>query len=599
MDCAQGRKVRASGTVGRKLGGSVRQATSKGALARRLLPWLLGLGYALAIAPLGLLTDSAGPLLLPAGDLSHQQGAMVAFMAEPWQWPPTHASLPRAPGGLNLFETDSVPLAGLLAKLWQSLTSDSPAVLGIWIFLSYALQPVTAAYLVRCLGARGWLPALAAGLVALSLPALHFRFGHLALQAHWVILLALALAAGSRDSERGLRRLALLGLLVWAVLWINAYLLVMVLALFGGACLDALWRGRASRRMLLLGAAPWAAGFALLYLLSGFGDVGPPAWGFGHYSMNLASPVVPQASGLWPGFAESFASVRPHKQGLETLGHPWRPLADMIDPTGGQYEGFNYLGAGLLLLILAAATAPLRLAALLAGRGGLFLACLALALLSLSNQVWLAFGHWFSLPEPPDLVAQFRSTGRFFWPLAYLLLGLAVTSAAGRGRRAAALLLVAGALLQTADAWRWHERTYRNLHHGGALAVSAEAWRPLLRVHARVTVMPPYECAGRLRHIGQDVAYLAVAAGRPVNSFNVSRPAATPCAALALALLLRGPAPGELVFLDPPLARALAIAPSPWRAACRAEGAALVCSRDATALDAAGFSALPSGHARD
>ena len=44
--------------------------------------------------------------------------------------------------------------------------------------------------------------------------------------------------------------------------------------------------------------------------------------------MNLLSPIVPQDSGLFPG------------------------VGGLIDATGGQYEGFNYLGVGLLLASL-------------------------------------------------------------------------------------------------------------------------------------------------------------------------------------------------------------------------------------------------------
>ena len=44
--------------------------------------------------------------------------------------------------------------------------------------------------------------------------------------------------------------------------------------------------------------------------------------GWGHYSMNLLSPIWPAHSGL-------FGPNRPD-----------------MDATGGQYEGFNYLGAG-------------------------------------------------------------------------------------------------------------------------------------------------------------------------------------------------------------------------------------------------------------
>ena len=54
------------------------------------------------------------------------------------------------------------------------------------------------------------------------------------------------------------------------------------------------------------------------------------AQGFGDYSMNLLSPIVPQRSGLF------------------------KSMNAIIDSTGGQYEGFNYFGFGGLLIIAVA-----------------------------------------------------------------------------------------------------------------------------------------------------------------------------------------------------------------------------------------------------
>ncbi len=570
------------------------------------LPWLLGLAYAIAVAPLGLLDGTAGPLVLPTGDMNQYQGALRAFVVEPWHWPPFHASLPNAPDGVSLFETDSLPLLALLAKLWHSLTDRVPAALGIWIFLSYVLQPVAFAYLLRCLDVQGWLPLLAGGVMALSLPAFHFAFGHVALQAQWQITLALALALGSRDPERGTRRLILLALFAWAELWLNAYAFVMATGPLAGAWLDRLWQGRQDggppRRRLLLGALAWLAGVALLFQATGYGRIDGAAErsGFGHYSMNLVSPVIPQVSGLWPGFADRFVNPPNHNQApLDSLGHPWRSLADMVDATGGQYEGYNYLGAGLLLLALLALAQPRRLGSLLAGRGGVTLAVVGLGAFALSNDVWLAYGRWFTLPEPPDLLQQFRSSGRFFWPLAYLLLALGLASAAARPRRLAAALLLLGATLQAADAWPWHWRAWWQLNAPQEALLDPAIWRPLVAAHRTILVVPPYHCRAPNREIGQALSYLAIEAGRPVNSYYLGRPPAMDCPAVTAALTAAPPQPGELYYLRDGIEGLRGIADPGFLASCRDFALGAVCTIDAAALDVAGFTALPSGKTPD
>jgi hypothetical protein len=74
----------------------------------------------------------------------------------------------------------------------------------------------------------------------------------------------------------------------------------------------------------------WYSATLMLPLLLFFplsGTLGGGESGFGLYSMNLLSPVWPQRSGL--------------------LG----PRLPVLDATGGQYEGYNYLDAGLLVAI--------------------------------------------------------------------------------------------------------------------------------------------------------------------------------------------------------------------------------------------------------
>lgn len=567
-----------------------------------LLPWLLGLAYLLAIAPLGLLDGTAGPLLLPRGDLNQYQGVVDSFLAEPWQWPPFHVTRPAWPEGISLFEADGLPLVALAGKLWRELTGDTPSVLGLWIAASYLLQPVAAAYLVRVLGARGWLAALAAGVMALSLPAFHFRFGHAALQAQWQLLLALALALGSSDPLRGGRRLLLLALLAWAGLWINAYVFVMAAVLLAGAWLDRLWAAE-RRRRLLAGAVLWLLGVALLFQATGYGQGGDFSAGFQRFSMNLISPVVPQVSGLLPGFADWTVNDADYRTKAmddpETFGNPHDALADMIDATGGQYEGYNWLGFGLLLLALLALVRPRRLAPLLAGRGAILLACVALALVALSNRVWLAYGMWFELPAPPNFIGEFRSCGRFFWPLAYLLLGLGIAVAAARPRRTATLLLGLGLLLQAADAWPWHLRTWRQLHDPGQFVLDVAVWRPLIAAHRQVVVLPPLGCRARLPGVGQEMAYLALESGRAANSYYLARPRRDDCESQPRERFAAPPEPGLLYYLRPPLDEDPAAIEAAWPGACRAFAQGLVCSSDSATLDAAGFAALPSGKTPD
>ena len=205
-------------------------------------------------------------------------------------------------------------------------------------------------------------------------PALLIRIGHPSLCAHWLLLWALAIAV--RDSAAPVRPIE------WAALGIVAglvhpYLAVMVLALLAAVVVRPSATAWPRKAASLAGAAGatiagwWAAG-----LFSVSGAEAMATEGLGHYSMNLFSPIT-QAG--WSQF-----------------------LPDIPRATAGQdFEGFQYLGLGGLLLLIAAVVVRLAgagrgVAAASAGRrwrgfgAPLFLIALLMAMFALSPRVTAA-----------------------------------------------------------------------------------------------------------------------------------------------------------------------------------------------------------------
>lgn len=572
-------------------------ADSAGSAARpwvvASLPWLVGLAYLLALGPLGVIAGTADVVRWPIGDLQQHTAGLRAFLAEPWSWPPLHSALLHAPQGTSIVFTDSIPLLALAAKAWQSLTGQTLTHLGPWIAATYLLQPVAMAAVVRALGEERALPQLAAAVMALSLPAFLYRFGHTALGSHWLLLLALALALGASERERGERRLVLLGLLLWLLLLVHANLFAMAFALAAAGWLAARHAWPERRPALWRGLLVWLLGATAIFFVAGYGEVASPGYGFGTYSMNLLSPWVPQVSGLLPGFADWLVNPADHETAtLARLSQPHIALADMIDATGGQYEGYNYLGLGILLL-LGVLLWRRDGRALLRQHRPIVIVCLLLGCFALSHQIFFAYGELLRLPRPPWLLTQFRSSGRFFWPLAYLLLALGIVAAARLPRRGAAAALLTGAmLLQVADAWPWHQRLYRQFHSDTYYDQEALKWEPLLRRHARLTIVPSQFC--RVKDVtpsSMDLTFVAATVGRPVNSIYLSRQPEIDCEA-ERAAIAAGPAEGELLVLLPPLLAPGTLPDDAWkREFCRGFRLGLVCSRHWPALEAEGLAA--------
>lgn len=431
-----------------------------------------------------------------SGDLAQAAVGAEAFLRDrAWHLPLAATDLLLADGKpLSIVYSDSAPWVAVAAKA-AGLDETSINTIGLTVCLNVLLQSVAFAALLLAAGVRR-AEVLALGVALGSLlPAWYMRLpGHVALSSHWLILLALALAVHAvrapvraRVSTAVVAGLCALGALA---IGIHAYLFAMVAAVaMGGLMADLTRRGggwRALPRTAASVAAFLAASAASAWLL-GYGAGGGGAGGFGHYSMNLLSPFVPQVSGV----------------GELLAGDP-RP---MLDATGGQYEGYNYLGLGILLVLVLAVLAALASAfTRSASRRGfpragipLLLALVALTALALSNRVFVGHVQVLSTKMPGQvLFEELRSSGRLFWPVAYALLALALAGLDKVPRRGAvALALALAVALQAADTSIWR-RGVEQAFAAPPLAPNPalDPWRPGGPLAGRdLRLLPRFLCA--------------------------------------------------------------------------------------------------------
>jgi hypothetical protein len=199
--------------------------------------------------------------------------------------------------------------------------------------------------------------------------------------------------------------------------------------------------------------------------------------GYGLFSMNLLAPIDPEEFGA--------LLLKPQPQ-VGTL----------------QYEGYNYLGLGVILL------------------GTLALArCLSLFVRSLCRReaaaTWIIFvvsllvalslkataGSWtiYDIHVPFrvfEALSAFRGSGRFFWPAYYLVLSGVITLAfAAFGTRGAALALSCALFIQVADTRSLHRATQARWNSTSSHAFTDGAdWQALAGSHAHLIVEPPWQC---------------------------------------------------------------------------------------------------------
>ena len=456
----------------------------------------LGLGYALVLlGPAG--AFGAAPFwALPRGliggalDIRNTLAGYWWFVQEGWRWPLFALSNPDWPRGANAELFDIVPVVAILGKLLHTGLALKVNPYPCWVTFCLMMNAASLAALVRGLGQRSALGAVLAGAFGAMAPVVQHRFGHLSLMAHWLPVLALALYCHAKPRRFDARATAgVVGLCLLAS-FVHLYLYVMTAAIAAAAVLQAMLDRRLSPvrgvfavvLLVLAGIVPlWAFGLFEGWNLAGVsGD-------FSRYSMNLVSPFWPQSSGLF-GWTGSYWLTR-----------------GSIGATPGQYEGFDYLGAGALLLILLALPAEAcRLGAALSRHTALAIAFAVLTAWALSNRIY--FGPYLLVSyQPPQFLADtvlswFRSCGRFFWPVGWFLVGLGIARAPARFRPAPAVAIAALALLlQWTDVAPWRARfaTLFATPPVSAFGTPADAMRVARAIEAAgaVVVVPPVFCS--------------------------------------------------------------------------------------------------------
>ena len=468
--------------------------------------FLAGLSLALAIFPAGLLFGLESYWGLISGDNAANWIGYEAFARDAWRWPLFRTTLLAPPDGVNILFTDPIPLMALLGKVVFRLTGWLPNYFGPWLLAAYGLQSLSGYALLRVLGLER-APALLGGILFLLVPTFIFRYGHFPLVGHWALLAALALhALITRD---GGWRPVLLGVgLVLLMVLINPYLMVMAAAIVVAGLGDGLLRRGLGWPPALGGAVLLVLGVVALALGCGFIEPGraPHAGGgFGFYSMNLLSPVIPQMS-LWPGRAHFLLAGPP-----------------------GQYEGFNYLGLGILaLLALSGLLAWRPLGRLLPGRPLLLLALLGMAVYALSTEVYAATHHILSLPFErfgpfAAISGIFRSSGRFFWPLGYFLVAAALFALRARLGAGVFMAVLAGAILVQAVEIQPLIASVRARAQAEPPAIDRAAWTAALARHDELIIRPQYLCAAESnRPVLYALGVVAARLGRPTNSAIVN-----------------------------------------------------------------------------
>lgn len=387
--------------------------------------------------------------LEPGGDMATMMAGHYAIIDHPWHFPLGVTTALRGEAiPTAIVYTDSLPWLTVIMKALGLGRVLNP--LALFLLIAYVAQPLAMVGLLRACGVTRTSSLLLGGLLSLFFPAwLSRQFGHIALAGQFLLILGAAwtvLVARFGLSRRRIVEITVLALIVTGT---HPYHLAPVAACLGAGVLsEVLQRRERAWIHAAITAAAFAAAVALASWVLGYGGVGQSGGGgaLGVYSMNVLGALWPQASTL--------------------AGQKWDGVwfTGTLQIPGQTYEGYNYLGAGVLLVALfGVAWCGLGLArgqrpdaAAWRRFGPLVAALLVLTAYAIGPRPY--FGPWlmFDIGRPMGLfgaiVGLFRCHGRFFWIVGYAILAFGVVQVDRlESARLRIGLLVAALVLQVAD----------------------------------------------------------------------------------------------------------------------------------------------------
>jgi hypothetical protein len=442
------------------------------------------------------------------------------YKNEPWHFPLGKVTGYNYPVGTNVGFTDSIPLLAIFFKLFAPFLSSDFQYFGIWLFSCHLLAAYFTILLLRLFKVNA-LVTLAAAIFIAANPVLIHRGMHPALCAQWMLIACIYFYFLNPHTHADkILRYQFIMLMLSAL--INPYLCVMVTGFTFAIPCKLYFFDRVMKRkkfFVYLGASLLCA--ACIWYITGmisFGrkeDLGVGG-AYGLYTMNLNS--LYNASG-WSMLTHSFDWVSWH-----------------------QYEGFMYLGAGMILLVLLLVfyyifvfISRLRRvdkypAKKESGKKDLIpLMVLVVLYAVFSITLVISFNNKVILRIPAPAIfirleEVFRACGRFFWMPYYLIILFTIIAIA----KSRISPLITTSLIIVALGIQLYDikllLTYRHLPSGTYTPpMDNKNWIDLMSQFDEIIFFPAFQPPNIRAMDYQDFSYLALKAGKPVNLAYVAR----------------------------------------------------------------------------
>lgn len=316
------------------------------------------------------------------------------------------------PDELSIIYTDSIPLFALFFKLLSPVLPETFQYMGFFGFTSFFLMGGSTSLCIFILTNDSLYSVIASLLFDSSLIFVMRMFYHTALSAQWLIIFSIIIFLKKENAWNTRKSIFIWGLLSVLSVSIQAYFFPMVFGIqLCSMCKHLIHTENKKSAIFRAVSTPIVS--VILVIITGFvlgffaGSVSGSGSGLGDYSFNY----------------NSFFNTYGYSAFFESLPYVhW-----------GQYEGYCYLGLGIyLMLLFSIVVFFIKLKKKQVNNIQINLInTLPYILYILGFTVFAAgplfsFGNRYYYYHLPENVLRFwsffRSTGRFIWPVAYLLM---------------------------------------------------------------------------------------------------------------------------------------------------------------------------------
>lgn len=434
--------------------------------------------------------------LLTGKDLQQHYLGWKFFREAPWSFPLGMHDSFTTPDSISVLYTDSIPLFALFFKLISPILPETFQYFGLFGILCYILNGGMASLIISRFNKSKLFCGVASVFFILSTPVLQRLYGvlsensrHTSLAAHFLILGALAIWLFKDKFTNYKKDAAAWALLAALCVLIQMYIIFMVGGIMCGYLLDMLISKKDWKR-LIIDFASFAGSFGFFFfVVGGFTSLlSSGGSGYGFFSSNL-----------------------------NTFINPWRysTFFKKMGMTDLQYEGFAYLGLGMIVLCTIAGVLVLLKVVQLARKGvfketvkrqfkahisfvlPLIIVVAVFSILAFSNLVY--FGkkifievHWPTVID--NLLSIIRSSGRFIWCVMYIImiLGLYLISKFFN-KKVQVIIVILCVCLQLADLYLPISRIQKQYHKEvkeDASLVKSDFWKTTLGNYDNLIYFP-------------------------------------------------------------------------------------------------------------